>query len=125
MAVSELERRRAWALRNGNRLWLWPEVAPPAWRAALTEIERTCHAVLAGRDAAPLSGDPVALELAGYASGMGPQLGWWIERSVVPAPASEIARGFVHQLRANRARKRRRRPRVRLSCTRARTPPRA
>lgn len=102
--MTELERRKAWALRQGNRLWLWPEVAPPAWRAAMTEIERTCRTVLAGGDPAPLSGDAAAFGLAGYTSGMGPQLGWWIGQGRVAASSPGIAAGFAHQLEANRAR---------------------
>jgi hypothetical protein len=96
--------RKAWALRQGNPLWLWPEVAPRDWRAAMVEVERICTALLAGNRADALSGDPAAVALAGYTSGMGPMLGWWLEQGLLSASCVAIESALERQFHANGAR---------------------
>jgi hypothetical protein len=96
--------RKAWALRQGNPLWLWPEVAPRDWRAAMLEIERICAAVLTGNRADALSGDPAAVALAGYTSGMGPMLGWWLDRGILSASCAAIESALRRQFDSNGAR---------------------
>lgn len=94
-----LEQRRQWANGNGNPLWLWPEVERADWSAALVEFEFAIRAILAGDAAPEIPGEPQALRLAGYTSGIGPMLGHWSE-------GGRLASGqiFTDQLEANRAR---------------------
>ena len=94
-----LEQRRRWANRNGNPLWLWPEVDRADWSAALVEFEGAIRAILAGDAAPEMTGDPQALRLAAYTSGMGPMLGRWSEAGALPGGPI-----FASQLEANRAR---------------------
>jgi hypothetical protein len=96
--------RKAWALREGHPLWLWPEVAPAAWRSAMSEFERVCRALLAGDRPEPIRGDPAAISLAGYTSGMGPMLGWWLGHGALPGSSAAIDQALGQQLEANRAR---------------------
>ena len=98
-----LAQRKAWALRQGSPLWLWPEVAPGDWRRALAELEHVCMAVLDGPCFDTLTAEPAALGLAGYTSGLGPLVGHWLEQGVLFAQpaAADVCRG---QLRANSAR---------------------
>ncbi len=93
--------RKAWASRQGNPLWLWPEVDAGKWRAAMVEIEAACAAVLAGERADALAGDAGAIGLAGYTSGTGPLLGWWIEQGLLSGSGADLESGLRHQLHAN------------------------
>jgi hypothetical protein len=103
VAPRSLAERKAWALRQGNPLWLWPEVAPRDWRLALLEIERVCVAILAGKRAEAVAADAAVLGLAGYTSGTGPLVGHWLEQGLI---AASPAVGAVcrSQLRANQSR---------------------
>lgn len=96
-----LSERKAWALRQGNPLWLWPEIAQRDWRAAMAEIERICAAALAGERADALSGDPAAIALAGYTSGMGPMLGWWLDQGLLSASCVAVESDLRRQLHVN------------------------
>lgn len=99
-----LAERKTWALRQGDPLWLWPEVAIADWQFALTQIEFACGSVLRGQCAFTLHGDASAIELAGYTSGMGPMLGWWLEKGIISAANPIIDQACRRQLRANRVR---------------------
>lgn len=72
-----LAERRRWAQRQGNHFWLWPEVEISGWRKAQIQIADATSAIFAGQSAGVLTGDPVALSVAAYTSGMGPLLGYW------------------------------------------------
>jgi hypothetical protein len=100
-----LAERRAWAMRRGHPLWLWPEVGPGDWREAMLQIEAACASMLAGQIARRLSGDPAAIELAGYTSGMGPMLGWWLDGGLLRTDSRAEA-SLRNQLQVNRARMR-------------------
>ena len=97
---SSLSERKAWALRRGDRLWLWPEVEPREWQIAMAEIERTCAAVLGG-STARLGGAPAPIGLAAFTSGVGPLLGWWIDQGLVSPSSAEVRDICLHQLHAN------------------------
>lgn len=93
LSPNDVMARGAWASRRGHPYWLWPEVTPASWRAALAEIESVTRQVLGGEIArTPLDGDLRALGLAAYTSGMGPLLGCWIEegRLVTSAPTAAL-----------------------------------
>jgi hypothetical protein len=97
-----VEQRRHWAVRQGNPLWLWPEVEPAAWSAALTQFEQFARAVLTGGAAPVFEGNAAAFGVAGYTSGMGPMLGYWSQAGLLPE--SPFTQMFVQQLDANRRR---------------------
>ena len=59
--------------------WLWPDVPPAEWQQSVRAIAGATKDVLAGKQAM-LSGRAEALSVAGYTSGMGPLLGWWIDK---------------------------------------------
>ena len=101
--------RRAGA--RGNPIWLWPEVDRARRQAAMEQLATVTHQVLAG-DAAELTSDAAAIGLAGYVSGMGPLLGWWVDRGLISAPDA-IAATLREHLRHNRDRA----GRLRLACT--------
>lgn len=101
-ADTELARRQRWARRQGNPSWLWPEIPIDAWRDALGRIATAAGAVLQGLDGARLEGDPHAISLAGYTSGMGPLLGWWIAQGRLkadPAVAGLLGLHLRHNAR--------------------------
>jgi len=102
--IVSLSERKAWAMQRGNPLWLWPEIAPDQWREAMAQIERACVAVLAGDCPDALRGDAAAFELAGYTSGMGPMLGWWLEKGLIPKGCDAVESTLCRQLHANGAR---------------------
>ncbi|HEX2092275.1 MAG TPA: nucleotidyltransferase family protein [Longimicrobiaceae bacterium] len=92
------------ARRDGHHTWLWPEVAVGAWRDALRGIEAATRGVLAGEAAPPrLDGDPSALGIAAYTSGMGPLLGYWVESGALAADPGTAAVLRLH-LHHNRLR---------------------
>ncbi|HEU4559855.1 MAG TPA: nucleotidyltransferase family protein [Longimicrobium sp.] len=108
---AQVEARFRDAARAGRPRWFWPEVPVAAWRAALREVERTASRLLAGPSArAHLGGkggpDATAFGLAGFTSGLGPLLGWWIEQEMLDAPPAAAAI-FLLQLEHGRARHRR------------------
>lgn len=89
--------RRAHA--RGNPAWLWPDVDQMRRRAAMQQLASATHQVLAG-GAGELTGDAAAIGLAAYVSGMGPLLGWWIDRGLISAPDA-IAATLCEHLRHN------------------------
>ena len=104
--AEEVRRRFAWARRQGRPAWLWPDVSIGAWRKALREIERVIAPLLAGGPSVGLEGEPEAIGLAGYTSGMGPLLGLWLEQGRLHTSdpvAAVLARHLAHnRLRAAR-----------------------
>ena len=98
-----LSERKEWALRQGNPLWLWPEIDPHDWQRAMAQIESMCTAVLASNTAV-LDGQTDAVGLAAYTSGMGPLLGWWLEHGLVSPSTPDLADVCLRQLHANGAR---------------------
>ena len=103
ISETEVKRRFQWAKRQGNQAWLWPDVSVGAWREALGRIEPVVRAILAHRPVETLNGDPAAIGLACYISGVGPLLGWWLESGVLEASA-DIAPVLELHLRHNRLR---------------------
>ena len=101
--AGEVRARFAWARRGGHHTWLWPEVTVDAWRDSLLAMEAATRGVLLGRAAPRLDGDPGALGIAAYTSGMGPLLGWWLESGVLEASPAVAALLRLH-LRHNRLR---------------------
>jgi hypothetical protein len=101
--AEEVRRRFAWARRQGRPAWLWPEAPIPAWSRALEAIQAVVSALLAGAGKASLSGDPQAIGLAGYTSGLGPMLGLWREQGRLDADGP-IATVLERHLAHNRAR---------------------
>jgi hypothetical protein len=98
-----LEERRHWARRQGTPGWLWPEIAPEDWRLACARLAEVLQAIVQGNEAPSLAGRPDAMSLAAYTSGLGPMLGWWIERGLLAA-AEPIAENLTLQLEHNRLR---------------------
>ena len=96
--------RFAWATRQGQPMWLWPDVAVDDWQSALQSIEQVLRTILTGQHAtAPLDGDPEAIGIACYTSGAGPLLGFWLERGVIAA-SPPVASVLELHLRHNRLR---------------------
>jgi Uncharacterised nucleotidyltransferase len=93
------------ARRNGQATWLWPDVDIEDWRKALAEIGRVARGILAGDATVTFSygGAAAAASVAGYTSGMGPLLGFWIETGVLAA-SPVIADVFALHLAHNRDR---------------------
>lgn len=85
--------------------WLWPDVPPAEWQQSVRAIAGATKDVLAGKQAM-LSGRAEALSVAGYTSGMGPLLGWWIDKGDLCADAA-VADLFRKHLEHNRIRNRR------------------
>ena len=85
VSADEFRQRRADAVRSGNPAWLWPEVSVGSWAVAMANITKATSAVLAGAHAELSAGDPMALCLACYTSGMGPLMGWWAEQKLLTA----------------------------------------
>lgn len=86
------------------RWWLWPDVDPAAWSAALSQICAVVHDVLS-ESASPgmLVGDTAAVSVAAYTSGMGPLLGFWLQTGRISAEPN-IAAMLSDHLSHNRQR---------------------
>jgi hypothetical protein len=91
--VSELDRRiRQWH-RTGDIAELWPDFSGAELHAGHAAVCGVTRAMLRNpRAAVSLEGtserETAALGIAAFASGMGPLLGWWIERGLVTASAA-------------------------------------
>lgn len=89
MQPAEIAGRFAWARRSGHPGWLWPDVAPPAWLAALERIEAVAIALLAGRTPPHIDArnslQERAFTVAIHTSGVGPWLGWQVEQGRLAA----------------------------------------
>ena len=95
--------RLRWARRQGRSAWLWPEISAQDWRRALHSIQYVCSGILAGDGCQRLAGEPGALGLACYTSGMGPLLGWWHAQGCLEASA-EVSDLLTLHLEHNRLR---------------------
>jgi hypothetical protein len=98
----EVRRRIAWARRQGRPAWLWPETPVEAWRTAMDRIGTVTAAMLAGDARVRLEGEAEAIGLAGYTSGMGPLLGYWLEQGGLEtsrAVAEVLDRHLAHNRR--------------------------
>jgi hypothetical protein len=99
-----VQARMEHARRNGYAGWLWPDVALEDWRAAVEEIARITRDVLRGEAHAVLRDcDPLTASVAGYTSGMGALLGYWVDTGAVRTSAA-LAEVFRLHLSHNRAR---------------------
>lgn len=104
LAPAAVRERFLWARRQGHPSWLWPDITIEQWREALAQIETVVREVLSGKPGAkPLGGDPDALGVACYTSGVGPLLGHWIEQGLVAASPLTAAILKLH-LQHNRLR---------------------
>jgi hypothetical protein len=103
LAPGEFSRRRNEARRRGSPAWLWPEVSVERWTQAMRQISKAAADVLAGRPAHLPVDDLMALSLAGYTSGVGPLLGWWLEQEMLSTAAET---GQLLQLHLKHARER-------------------
>jgi hypothetical protein len=107
LAPDEARERFRSAAARGTPHWLWPEVSPRDWSQALERIAAVARDVLAhGRSSQPLDGDPAALGIAGFTSGMGPLLGYWAESGAI-ACTGDVAAMLELHLRHNRLRMKR------------------
>lgn len=107
LAPETVQQRFAWARRQGQPFWLWPDLRVERWRDALGQIEAVFQSALsAPGDRATLDGDEEALGIAGYTSGTGPLLGWWIKQDAIAAPPA-VAELFALHLEHNQLRMRR------------------
>jgi len=106
LTPDEVIERFRWAKRRGSPAWLWPDVTVEAWREALRRIETVTRAVLSDGAPPTLDGEPAAIGLAAYTSGMGPLLGWWAREGRLSASAP-IGALLGRHLEHNRARGRR------------------
>ncbi len=82
LSPEEVRQRFLWARRQGVPAWLWPDITIEAWQQALGGIQKVIRAALAG-ETSYLEGDPAAIGLAGYTSGMGALLGWWHQQGLI------------------------------------------
>jgi hypothetical protein len=102
LSPEQVNQRRIDARRNGYAAWLWPDVDIRHWRRALEEITSVTRKLLAGEANTTIACDDTnAMCIAAYTSGMGPFLGYWIERGVVRA-SDEIGTLFRLHLAHNR-----------------------
>ncbi len=107
MRAGEIERRFAWARRQGHPQYLWPETPVASWRASLRAIAHTTARVLKSAER-PISLDiprgstARSLGIAAFTSGMGPLLGLWTESGTVAADARVQSLLRLHLLHARR-----------------------
>lgn len=102
ISSDEVRQRFVWARRQGRPAWLWPDTPIENWRLAMEGIQDAVVAVLAGDQGATLEGDAPSLGLAGYTSGVGPLLGFWLEQGRLRAAAPvaiELSRHLAHNRR--------------------------
>ena len=93
-----------WATRQGQPMWLWPDVTVSDWHGALGSIEQVLRATLTpDYGTILLDGDPETMSVACYTSGVGTLLGFWLEQGVIAASPPVAAVLELH-LRHNRLR---------------------
>jgi hypothetical protein len=92
LSQDEVRDRFAWAIRQGNPHWLWPDISLEGWRNALLEIEDVTRQILSnGRTTALLSESANNVCVAAFTSGMGPLLSYWGARGLFQAPHDVLA----------------------------------
>lgn len=85
--VEQAKKRFDWAVRQGHPNWLWPNVSFEEWSSAQKQMESVARQVLVrGRSECPMQGGETAIGIAGYTSGMGPLLGYWLRTGLISAP---------------------------------------
>jgi hypothetical protein len=103
LPAAEVSRRlRAAHLGRGSE-WLWPQVEQADWQEALRALAAAAGALLSEKPAPDLRGHPDAFAVAGYTSGLGPLIGYWMGQGLVSSGPREAA-VFELQLRHNRLR---------------------
>lgn len=95
--------------RTGDMGALWPDVPAAERHSAQAQVRAVTEAVLrssATRPAlfAPDERQARTLGIAGYTSGMGPLLGWWIQQGLVEAPP-QVREVFARHLDHGRRRR--------------------
>ena len=95
--------------RTGDVDALWPDVPAVERRAAQAQIRAVAEAVLGSSATRPAlvaadEGQARALGVAGFTSGMGPLLGWWIQQGLAEAPPG-ISEVFARHLDHGRRRR--------------------
>jgi hypothetical protein len=91
MSAEQVRRRFKRALKSGTPTWLWPEVAVQDWRSIVETIERITSDVLArGKSATRLTGEPAAVSVAAFTTGMGPLLGHWQQEGRISASEDSV-----------------------------------
>src|SRR5688572_8540974 len=86
LEASEVHDRVRWASSQGQPNWLWPDVAVDDWIGAMKRISIVTREIMCrGLTATKLDGNPAAIGLAGYTSGMGPLLGHWLQEGRIDA----------------------------------------
>ena len=76
------------ARARGQPHWLWPDCSPAAWRVAMLELQRISGVLLRNDQPRPTltAGIPIGgLTVAAFTSGLGPWLGWQLERGNLSA----------------------------------------
>jgi hypothetical protein len=97
LSAAQVKERFDTAVRNGNFLWLWPEVPVEAWQSSLRQIELiTRQILLYGRSTYALTGSTEAICVAAFTSGMGPMLGFWAGQDMLEAPDDVIEMLKLH-----------------------------
>lgn len=92
------------ARRRGTPQWLWPHISAHDCRAAICMFEQAASRILTSeRVLEPIDGDPEVVGIAGYLSGMGPLVAYWIEQGALRASPAVTEVLKLH-LRHNRAR---------------------
>jgi hypothetical protein len=106
LTAEEVAGRFAWARRRGRPAWIWPDIQIDNWRRALDNIEGALAALLAGANEVELDGDSAAIGLAGYTSGSGPLLGYWVEqgRLSVSGPIAAVLKRHMDHSRVRTTR---------------------
>jgi hypothetical protein len=100
----EVQARFAWAKRRGLPKWLWPDIHPKLWRAALSDLAKALDHILSNQPGdILLDGDPRILSLAAYTSGTGPLLGHFVEGGKLRA-TSAVSAMLAFHLMHNRGR---------------------
>ena len=93
LLLAEVEERFRRARSLGHPAYLWPELPPDRWHAALLAIEDVARQLLPSPGAravleVPADVDATAVSVAAFTSGMGPLLGWWLEAGILEADAA-------------------------------------
>ena len=100
------DQRHARWLRTYDPVVLWPESSPHQRIAGYGAILNAVEQVLAGKAASLTAGSPAEVHASGIAAflaGVGPLLGWWIERGKLTATPG-LSRLFAEHLAQGRAR---------------------
>ena len=103
----QIEERFRWARTRGHPTYLWPDIPLHLWRSALDAIEGVTRRLLEPGAAAvalevPRDVVPEAVGVAAFTSGMGPLLGWHVERGTLEAEPPVARLLALHLLHGRR-----------------------